>query len=146
MSTNGQCLPCPYDCFVCTYTGKCLSCNQITDYRVIDTNSSRCVPLSGYFDSGSTICQQCPQGCVACYNLTFCVNCQQNYFMRGDSLCYSTCPDRFFPDNTTLSCQGCPYDCKTCDTTGFCQTCDQPTDNRYLNTTSSRCVPQHGFY
>ena len=43
------CDPCPYDCYTCTSTGNCLSCNDTVDFRTLNTSTSRCVPLTGYF-------------------------------------------------------------------------------------------------
>jgi hypothetical protein len=42
------CTPCTYDCFTCNAID-CLTCNQATDFRILNTTSSRCVPMTGYF-------------------------------------------------------------------------------------------------
>ena len=66
--------------------------------------------------------------------------------MRADSMCYSSCLDRFYGDLVTLACLVCPYDCLTCNSGGNCLSCDGATDHRTINNQTSRCDPSVGYY
>jgi proprotein convertase subtilisin/kexin type 5 len=142
---NSTCSPCPYDCYYCS-GGSCLSCNATTDFREFNGVTRRCQPLQGYFESNITVALQCPSSCLSCESLSRCTACLNNFFMRTDSLCYSTCLDRYYPDLKTLSCLSCPYDCLTCGSSSNCLSCSGAVDHRELNLTTARCVPLLGYY
>ena len=122
------CDPCPYDCFTCNSLGGCLSCNATTDFRILDMNSSRCVPMSGYFESNKTVSSACSLGCNNCTSLTNCFNCF----------------DRYVFNHSSNACSACPYDCFTCDLAGNCLTCSSATDFRELS--GLRCIPLVGYF
>jgi hypothetical protein len=44
------------------------------------------------------------------------------------------------------SCNACPYDCYTCNRYLECLICNTATDFRYLDISSSRCLPLRGYY
>ena len=48
-SSSQFCELCPFDCFICDQAGACLSCDAANDHRSLNTNTSRCNPLEGYF-------------------------------------------------------------------------------------------------
>ena len=141
-----SCKSCLYDCLTCNSSGHCLSCDDSNDFRIIDNQTFRCTPLNGYYDNGTTVALQCSQGCAICQNSTFCSGCQSGNFLRSENLCHSTCLPRFFPNSSSLICESCPFDCYTCDNTGNCLTCSAQLDFRVLNTSTSRCNPQAGYY
>jgi proprotein convertase subtilisin/kexin type 5 len=141
---NGTCDACPYDCLSCNSTGDCLSCDGGQDHRSLNAASHRCDCLSSYFDNHTTKCDSCPVGCASCTSLSFCLSCRSSYFLRSDSLCYSSCPPRFFGNLSILACDPCPYDCYTCDQNQDCLSCNASTDFRELNT--YRCVPIYGYF
>ena len=43
------CQTCLYDCYTCSDKTSCLSCNDTTDFRIMDNGTSRCDPLPGYY-------------------------------------------------------------------------------------------------
>ena len=131
-TTSVQCEACPYDCYTCTSSGNCLSCNSTHDFRQLDQNTSRCVPIPGYFESNVTVSGQCSLGCMTCTSPTQC----------------SVCLPRYLFNASTLSCDSCPYDCYTCDVTGNCLSCNSSIDHRVLSVdnTSTRCVPAMGYF
>ena len=65
--------------------------------------------------------------------------------MYTDNICYSTCPERYFPNDRFRICQPCPYDCQTCDGTGACLSCNS-SDNRLFSNSTQRCVPFDGYF
>jgi proprotein convertase subtilisin/kexin type 5 len=69
----GNCTACPYDCYSCNPQQFCLSCNATTDFR--ELSGVRCVPLPGYFESGTRVASACPAGCSACSSASFCTAC-----------------------------------------------------------------------
>ena len=140
------CDPCPYDCYTCSSSGNCLSCNDTTDFRQLNSNSSRCVPMNGYFENLTTICPQCPSVCSSCLSLTLCTYCALGNFLRNDSMCYPTCQPRHYGDNLTLICLSCPYDCYTCNSYGQCLSCNRLVDHRILDNNTLRCIAEDGYY
>jgi proprotein convertase subtilisin/kexin type 5 len=88
---------------------------------------------------------ECPLGCESCSSLTSCSACKTNFFMRGDRLCYSSCPDRYSPDQNTKICKICPFDCLTCSLQGTCLSCSYTSDHRTLDNTTGRCMPAAGY-
>ena len=78
--------------------------------------------------------------------LTYYCTAATPYLYPISSVCYDICPIRTFTDSSTLVCKNCPYDCYTCDISGNCLTCNNVADFRYLNTSSSRCVPLSGYF
>ena len=124
-----SCLPCPYDCYTCNSTGACLSCSS-ADSRVLDLNSSRCIPIDGYFDNNVTVSTKCLSKCSLCSSLTIC----------------SACSSRYFLNISASTCDSCPYDCFTCNSFGNCLTCNSATDHRELDNSISRCVPMPGYF
>lgn len=63
-STVPSCTICPYSCYTCDSSGTCLSCNATRDFRYL--NGSSCLPLPGYFESGSAVAGQCSSNCLSC--------------------------------------------------------------------------------
>lgn len=140
------CKTCPYDCLTCNSSGHCLSCDGVADHRALDNQTLRCVAIVGYYDSGVTVAASCLQGCARCQNGQLCQSCQSGFYLQADSLCYTSCLPRFFPNATSLTCDSCPYDCYTCSQGGSCLSCNATTDFRQLNSTTSRCIPEVGYY
>lgn len=140
-----QCTACPFDCYTCDSLGRCLFCSSITDFRTLSSN--RCVPLTGYYENNVTTAVLCPSGCLTCTSASFCTFCQGfYYFAPGDSLCHSSCPAHFYPDDTSHSCTACPYDCYTCLRSGSCLTCNAAAEFRQLSSATLRCVPLSGYF
>ena len=50
-TVNNTCDACPYDCYSCDGSGNCLSCSSY-DRKTMKNTSQRCVPRSGYYESG----------------------------------------------------------------------------------------------
>ena len=129
-NSSTSCQACPYDCYTCTNQGACSSCSATLDFRVLDPNSSRCIPIDGYFDHNATVCVKCPNECSTCSSLTVC----------------SACLPRYYLNSSTSSCDSCPFDCFTCNSGGSCKACDSQGDHRQLDTSTLRCITLPGYY
>lgn len=46
---------CPYDCYTCTSNTQCATCSADIDFRTLDPATNRCVPLSGYYETGAGV-------------------------------------------------------------------------------------------
>ena len=68
-------------------------------------------------------CVSCPVGCETCTSLTSCQSCRFYYFMRNDSLCYTSCPAGSYPETKNRTCSSCPAGCSTCTSLSVCQSC-----------------------
>ena len=144
------CDNCPYDCYTCDSKGNCLTCNGTTDFRVLLVNTtaqtSRCVPMNGYFEIFTQTASFCPVSCSLCLNLTYCTSCNNGFYLRADNQCYSTCLERYYADSSSNTCKNCLYDCYTCNNNNGCLSCSATIDFRVLNNTSQRCVPINSYY
>lgn len=89
------CEVCPSDCLTCDASGNCLSCDSPSDFRQLNVFNNRCTPLPGYYESKVQISARCPTGCGNCSSSTNCWACLEGFALRGDHLCYTSCPDRF---------------------------------------------------
>ena len=80
-SNKTVCLPCDnYDCATCDISGNCTSCDSSSN-RVINSNTSRCIPLDGFYDDGSSFnAQPCDLTCLTCDGgtQTNCLSCNSN--------------------------------------------------------------------
>ena len=66
-SNKTVCEPCAnYDCGTCDTSGNCTSCDA-TSHRAMDANTSRCLPVDGYYDDGSSfVAPACDPSCATC--------------------------------------------------------------------------------
>ena len=67
-----QCKACPFDCRTCYPDDRCSSCAP-QDFREIDYGSMRCLPMSGYYESNTTVASWCDPSsalAVAICNIT----------------------------------------------------------------------------
>jgi len=101
--------------------------------------------MSGYSIDGNNRCwfiiTTCPNGCISCTS-NYCISCYSNFFLRNDSLCYTTCLDPFYADNTTLTCKNCTFNCSSCVNTTYCNSCSPGYFLRDDHTCQSDCVPR----
>jgi proprotein convertase subtilisin/kexin type 5 len=74
-STTSQCSSCPYDCYACDSALNCLSCNA-SNYRELDSNTLRCVPMVGRYETGQNFANPCAKGCISCSNDNDCQKCK----------------------------------------------------------------------
>jgi hypothetical protein len=110
---NGDCLPCPYDCYTCNAAQVCISCHAETDFR--EYSNYRCVPLPGYYESGVTAAAACPTGCSSCYSATYCTACVAGYQLNNNAECLL---------KHVSAAAGCPQNCAACDpATRVCSSC-----------------------
>lgn len=137
-----SCQMCPYDCLNCDFEGKCTSCS-ITDFRVFNPTTLRCVPLPGYYDVRNRTCSSCPKECSNCLSDTVCLSCNVGYFLSG-SKCFASCPARYYQLPGPNTCEFCPYDCLSCDSAGNCLSCSADIDFRVFS--NSRCVSLQGYF
>lgn len=121
-TTNNKCLSCPFDCYTCDSTGaNCLSCNPTTDFRTL--SGTRCIPMSGYYESNVTTASACSSGCSVCPNNTYCTVCKPNNFLRADNLCYTACLPGYYANTNSNTCAQCPSICITCLSPTYCSEC-----------------------
>ena len=135
------CIACPYDCYTCDSTGSCLSCNATEDNRELSLVTSRCEPISGFFENvnvtGRLLARrwgryviQCPNNCALCTSSAVCSYCSPNYYMQPDTFCYTACQPRYFANRPSRTCIKCPYDCYSCKVNGQCLSCSATIDFR----------------
>ena len=141
--TNASCYP--YDCLTFDNNFKCLTCKP-TDNRVLNPQTSRCIPKIGYYENLTSVCPQCPTGCSLCSSSTNCQACLSGYYFYIDQLCYNNCPARYYNDDSSQTCKICSYDCYTCNPNGNCLTCNLTTDFRVLDVGTNRCVAKDGYF
>ena len=77
------CKDCPFDCSRCDAQGNCLACKAELDHRKLF--GTRCVPVSGYFESGSFVALPCPEGCSHCSSLFACTGCFPDYTLKDEA-------------------------------------------------------------
>jgi hypothetical protein len=103
---TGQCGPCGPNCYAC---GDALTCTQCL--------SSSYVIVNG-------ICT--PSNCVYCFtcnaNNNTCSQCLSSYYLFNNG-CMATCPDTYFPDNSTGKCLSCVTNCLLCQEANSCLLC-----------------------
>ena len=75
-SANSTCKRCPFDCYTCISNGDCLSCDS-ADFRYL--SGVRCIPNSGYYESGQQMAGKCSSGCLSCTSLSNCSGCSSGY-------------------------------------------------------------------
>ena len=106
------CEPCLYDCFQCTNASVCSACDNSTDFRVMNTSTSRCLPLPGYYDDGLShiVALACNANCLTCTtSSTYCLSCPPGKFLSG------------------TTCVGCvDPNCNNCTTSSNCWACVVP--------------------
>jgi len=117
------CKSCLFDCYTCKNSQACLSCNQTTDFRILNANTSRCVPLPGYYDNSTTVSVQCPVVCNECSSAKVCSACSNSNYLRFDNYCYARCLTGTFADNFARKCLSCPSKCLSCLSAAVCTEC-----------------------
>jgi hypothetical protein len=121
----------------------CLTCNNTNDFRTLNSASSRCVPIAGFYESTITPAAPCPTCCATCLSNTQCTSCSAGCFLNLNLSCLTSCPDRSYKNTQNLRCSNCPLDCLTCDSSQNCLSCS-PSDFRELS--SNRCMPMKGYF
>ncbi|CAG9310820.1 unnamed protein product [Blepharisma stoltei] len=121
---NGSCEPCPTSC--CNKTEGCENCDEeLTISGEIKPKSPTCCSDGFYFNSLTSLCEKCPNGCILCDKTTgICNDCTEDINVSGTiPIKNSTCCD----DGSYLngsSCESCHTNCNYCDKqTGDCITC-----------------------
>ena len=107
-SFYSECYACPtYDCYYCASSGLCTQCSA-TDNRYL-SNTSRCLPNSGYYDDGSnSLAPACNANCLTCTtSATYCTTCAAGKYLTG-----------------TNTCAACITNCAACTAATSCTTCN----------------------
>jgi cysteine-rich repeat protein len=68
----------------------CSSCNDTTDFRIMNNGTNRCDPLPGYYDTGVTAAAPCSSNCSTCTSASLCTACFTPYSISG-SVCVLNC-------------------------------------------------------
>ncbi|KAL4442386.1 hypothetical protein ABPG74_005727, partial [Tetrahymena malaccensis] len=125
---NQNCIACNYKCAQCQQGQPtiCISC-LLSDFRVYNSLTQNCDCVSGYYDKGVSLCDQCDPQCVTCQGANdSCLTCDSLKYRTLDNNNKCGCqPGYFSGDTTNLDvCQKCASKCATCDyKTGLCITC-----------------------
>jgi len=108
-NSSMTCKNCLYDCLTCTNDTKCETCDLNVSYRQLNS-SSRCVPIAGYYDDGtSNVAKPCAGSCVTCVSPgTSCLSCVSGSYVSGSS-CINC--------STTIS------NCDLCNSSTVCTAC-----------------------
>ena len=155
---SGSCFRCDQGCKNCVNNMNfCIGdCEDDFFYRY-----NRCIKDcgQGYVAIGKN-CEPCNTGCAECTHengAKVCLKCSPGRYLLNGT-CLSTCPERFYPDNTLDQCAPCNEacvhcfggsnrNCHACNTSlGFIMiaenTCNYPscTDGSYFNLTLRACA------
>ena len=154
--TCSSILSCPSNCDSCSSSTVCTTCSSSYYLRADNLCYSSC--LAGTFASSSNrTCVACPTGCVTCFSQTLCLTCSSSptaYFLRTDTLCYTSCLAGYYAETTNSICVACPTGCTTClsqtlcltyckDFMEYCQACingNQCTDCALGNNVTGGCT------
>jgi proprotein convertase subtilisin/kexin type 5 len=81
------CVACNFKCLTCNSSTVCLTCDQTTNYRII--NGSQCSCMPGFYDTGAAICSICTFPCATCSSTsTLCNSCYSDrYLSSNNCLC-----------------------------------------------------------
>lgn len=81
--------------------------------------------MSGYFDdSRNELCLICITNCTRCFgsNAGQCLQCTNGtYLLNG--ICHNSCPNYYYPINSTWVCDSCSSYCLTCPDNSNCNIC-----------------------
>lgn len=101
------CKACLYDCYTCTNSSNCATCDANISFRELNNISSRCVAIAGYYDDGSTnVAKSCGGNCATCVSPgTSCLSCVVGSYQNG------------------TSCLSCLANCATCTSSTACTAC-----------------------
>jgi proprotein convertase subtilisin/kexin type 5 len=140
------CDACHYSCLTCNSAAStaCLTCNTTRDNRAFQASTSTCPCISGYFDSGTTICSSCNYTCATCTSSLACTSCNSTLGrIFNNTNCI--CSPGLYDNRLQQQCQTCMYSCSTCKDANSCITC--PSTRYLANTTSNnQCVCLNGYY
>jgi len=119
--SNNSCLPCSYNCQVCSSettcstcasgfymsSGTCSICSYACSICVVTNSISKCSSCSSgtYLDSATAACNNCPTGSSSCSSSTVVSSCQTGYFLTSNSMFCLICPS---------NCQSCPSSNTVC--------------------------------
>ena len=146
------CSPCHTFCASCYASNdtNCTACN--TNYTL---SGSTCATdcLEGYGPTTDPlVCLGCTSPCVNCSQSdTNCTSCEaspvQHYLLTNGSngTCYSTCPDEYYANTTSLTCDACPEGCFSCDNDTNCFECLSAQGYLWFNLTCNLTCPDSYF-
>lgn len=121
------------NCSICSSASSCSSCSG----SLVSDGSGGC-----------TYPYACPSisSCSTCDNFTGCSACLPGYNITNASFCSVVCGDGTYQATNMSACLPCAnYDCSKCLGNGSCTSCNTAT-NRYLDSTTERCLPLSGHY
>lgn len=155
-----NCIPTPTSITYADPSGTCVSVCPITYFGDNSTYScTQTCPGKLYGDSVTRLCQNCPQNCATCFNLTYCITCETGATLAIDNMCYANCnstakysfngtcynicPSGTYLTYTGVTCSLCSPICLTCFNSGSrCISC--ATTYFYNNTCLTTCPS--GYY
>ena len=132
------------------------ACSSCLGYSICNACSN------GFYLSGSTCGNTCPNGTVGDNTTLVCVNCLSpcNYcaltqtnclsclspflYYQVNNSCLSSCPDLYYANTATLQCKPCLFPCSSCSSATSCLSCA----SGYFLFTNSSCLAScpSGYY
>lgn len=101
LDPNYFCSSCHFSCYTCTNNAStaCTSCNTARDKREYKSANNTCMCISGYYDSGVSICASCNYTCSTCALSTSCTSCNITKGRVPDaSVTYCACTTGMYDD------------------------------------------------
>jgi len=120
---------CQYTCFTCNNPTTCTSCDSSSSFRIMNTGTSLCDPIDGYYDDGAnnSIAFPCTKPCEKCSKTpTNCTSCVNN---------------TYYYNSIAFNCVLCKTPlkgCLTCSSSSICTLCDSSIG--YTLATNFTCV------
>eukprot|EP01022_Parablepharisma_sp_SALTPOND_P020114 TRINITY_DN356_c0_g2_i4.p1 TRINITY_DN356_c0_g2~~TRINITY_DN356_c0_g2_i4.p1 ORF type:complete len:851 (-),score=53.31 TRINITY_DN356_c0_g2_i4:242-2413(-) len=129
------------NCKICDSTPKCTTC--ATGFYVNDGNCTSCSENFTNCDacSSDTLCDQCKTGHYWNTTTTNCEACMEGCTACADPKTCLICADGYRSDTKNV-CHKCPPGCSTCKNETACETC---MDGHYFDSVGLKCNPCHGL-
>lgn len=134
-----MCANCYYTCRTCTNGLQCTSCNNLKKRTVDPLDSTKCICMSGFYDTGNELCVGCPYYCLTCGNSSSCLSCDAT---TRDITANCSCRPGYYDDGVSSVCQPCLAECVTCINGYTCTSCTPVI--KYLASTG-RCKCSAGY-
>jgi hypothetical protein len=143
------CVSCHYTCrsATCTNSGanQCATCSAAQLRTYLPDSSCGC--MTGYFDNGIELCDNCHYSCLTCTNTNIkCTSCDLATNFRSLSSNDCKCITGYY-DNSVPICDTCHSTCLTCSGPLLtnCLTCSSSV-NRIININTNACDCKVHFY
>ncbi|KAL4502392.1 hypothetical protein ABPG72_011979 [Tetrahymena utriculariae] len=116
-STNNKCEACDSNCKTCSAAkNNCITCytNQFLDTDGVCKSSC---PQGKWTNTTTKKCELCDSNCKTCdaSSKSACTSCNSPQFLdKNKNMCVSTCPSKYFGNQSNLVCEKCDTTCQEC--------------------------------